>query len=156
MPLMPLRVLLRHHIGEWHDVSLQIYEDAHQRDERETMEEDEFKDASFVAIPIGGGAGDDDALCGHHLAHDSAGAVCRGHKYWADTKLIGGDFLKAAEEYIGGSIRSCHGDAEPTEQGTEEWVKPAGVRESEAECGVSAGEFRDIAQCQHSGDGEER
>ena len=37
------------------------------------MQEDEAEDGAFAAVGFSGGGGDDDALRGDHLAHDTAG-----------------------------------------------------------------------------------
>lgn len=68
------------------------------------MEEDEAEDFVFVAVVVGGGAGDDDALGVDHFAHDAAGAIGSGHEDGADAGFLGGDFLKAPEEDIGGGF----------------------------------------------------
>ena len=65
------------------------------------MEKDIAQNVSFVTVPIGGRAGDDDALCVNHFAHHSAGTVSCGHQRGAEAKLSGSDFLKTAKEHVG-------------------------------------------------------
>ena len=62
-------------IGENRDVGEEGDGDSGEGGERERVEEDEAEDRAFLAVALRGGAGDDDAGGGDHLAHDAAGCV---------------------------------------------------------------------------------
>ena len=59
---------------------MQEYEDADEGGEGEAVEKNVAEDVAFVAVPLGRGAGDDDALGVDHFAHDAAGAVGRAYQ----------------------------------------------------------------------------
>ena len=54
-------------------------EEADEGGEGEAVKENVAQDMAFVAVPLGGGAGDDDALGINHLAHHAATTVRGGH-----------------------------------------------------------------------------
>jgi len=91
-----------------------------------------------VAVPVGRGAGDDNALRADHLAHDAAARVGRAHEDRADANLLGGDLLQTAEKDVGRGVRARDGRAEPPEKRAEEGIKRAAMGEGEAERAVGA------------------
>ena len=117
--------------------------------------EDEAEDGAFLADLVGGGGGDADGLGVDHFAHDAAGAVGGAHEDGAEIELLGGDFLQAAEEHVGGGIAAGESDAEPADEGAEEGEEPAGAREGQAEDGVHAGVAGDVAEAEHAGHGDD-
>jgi len=117
--------------------------------------EDEAEDGAFLADLVGGGGGDADGLGVDHFAHNAAGAVGGAHEDGAEVELLGGDFLQAAEEDVGGGVAAGESDAKPADEGAEEGEEPAGTREGEAEDGVHAGVARDVAEAEHAGHGHD-
>lgn len=85
------------HVAERSHVSLQEDEHAHEHCQRDAVEENVAENVAFAAVPIGCGAGDDDALGIDHFAHDSAGAVGSGHEDGGDVGLLCGYFLEASK-----------------------------------------------------------
>src|SRR5208282_610999 len=61
----------RIHVGHEKD------EDADQRGQGNAVPEDVAQNVAFMPIPLGRGAGDDDALRVNHLAHHASGSVGR-------------------------------------------------------------------------------
>src|SRR5438876_1272936 len=61
-PLLHLPASLHHHLRERRNVGLEQYQDSHQARQREAVEENVSEDLVFVPVPVGRGAGDDDAL----------------------------------------------------------------------------------------------
>ncbi len=111
---------------------------AHQRGQREAVEEHVAQDVAFVAVPLRGRRRDDDALRVDHLAHDAAGAVGRGHQHRREAELLGRDLLQAAEQHVRRRVGAGQRDAEPAEHRAEERIEPARVREGEAQRRVEA------------------
>src|SRR5580700_7030165 len=119
------------------------------------MPEDEAEDGAFLADLVGGGGGYADGLGVDHFAHDAAGAVGGAHEDGAEVELLGGDFLQAAEQDVGGGVAACESDAEPADEGAEEGEEPASAREGEAEDCVHAGVAGNVAEAQHTGHGDD-
>jgi len=140
-------------LGE--DVGVEHDDDADDRGQGDGVPEDEAEDGAFLADLVGGGGGDADGLGVDHFAHDAAGAVGGTHQDGAEVELLGGDFLQAAEEDVGGGVAAGEGDAKPANEGAEEGEEPAGAREGQAEDGVHAGVARDVAEAKHAGHGDD-
>src|ERR671910_190048 len=60
------------------------------------------------------------------------------------------------DEPVGGGVRAGERHAEPAEQGAEQRVDPAGLREGEAERGIGPRVAGDEAEREHRRDGEQR
>ncbi len=101
-------------LGE--DVGVEHDDYADDGGERDGVPEDEAEDGAFLADLVGGGGGDADGLGVDHFAHDAAGAVGGAHEDGAEVELLGGDFLQAAEEDVGGGVAAGEGDAEPADE----------------------------------------
>ena len=71
--------LAKHYAVERGPVGHERDEKAHEAGERDAVQQDEAKDGAFGAVGVGSCRGDNDALWRNHLAHDSAGRICRGH-----------------------------------------------------------------------------
>jgi hypothetical protein len=62
-------------VGEGGNVGEQGDADSGEGGKGEAVKEDETEYGAFLAVDLGGGAGDNDAGSGNHLAHDPAGRV---------------------------------------------------------------------------------
>src|SRR5690348_15509145 len=82
-------ILVCDQTGERKHVGLQGYHDAHQSREHNAVEEDVTQDFALMSVPLGSGAGDDDALRINHLAHHAATTVRGGHQGRGDSDLFG-------------------------------------------------------------------
>ena len=111
------------HFRERNYVGLQEDENSDERSERDAVEKNVPEDVAFVAVPLGCGAGDNDALGVDHFAHHAAAAVGCTHQHGRNADLVRGDALKAAEQDVGSGVGTGECDAEPSEQSSEEGIE---------------------------------
>src|SRR5262245_43774722 len=151
------------------NVGLKQRQDADDGGEDDAMPDDRFEDVRLLANLVGGGGGHADTLGVDHLAHDAASAVGGADQYLSmplrgegegtavgPIDLAGGDFLEAAEQGVAPRVGAREEDAQPTEDGGEEWVKHAGAGKGVAKRRIEAAIASYIAQSEHEGDGRYR
>ena len=100
--------LVYDHPGE--HVLLEKHQQSDETGEHQAVQKHETQNTPLVTDISGRGARDTNALRIDHLPHHAAGAVCGCHQYRAQTKSIGGDRLKAAEQHVRRCVAPRHGD----------------------------------------------
>src|SRR5208282_2044222 len=130
--------LPQHQTGERKYIGLERHHDSHQSRQRKAVEEYVAQDVAFVPVPLGSGAGYDDALRIDHFAHDPTRTVGGAHQDRREPDLLCGDLLQAAEQHVGRGVRTGQGHAQPSEQGPEERIHHPRSRERQAHGGIHA------------------